>query len=437
MPASKPVSVAQPGICANCSVVIVSINLLRPDHLGVNGYYRNATPNIDAFVKEGFFFNNTFAQSGWTLPSYASFWTSTYPQFNGVNTRKAKLSSRFATLPEVFQLYGYETAAFTSDFFDVGYKNGLMRGFNLTVVEPTSHWNPTSDVSLRVPWIKDWLLENGRYKRPFLIFVDSFYLHCLDDQPSDPRNVFFKSLKNSSSRENSTGLLLCNPSSNAFGEANKVVANYDWRLKEDDAGFGELRSMLDELGVSNKTILVLLSPHGDDFNEHGFFGHGLLFDTNLRAMLVIKVPGYFGNRTTPELAELVDVMPTVLDLVGLKAPHTVQGASLAPFIFGKNWEGKGAVFASQTLLYGNKQFNHLLSIRARNEKYLLNAAGWSKFDLGADPGELRGVRTELPEEYSNFLRETGGWAGGSIFLTKYDFEKLKNEGYFEVEEKTG
>lgn len=397
------------GSCRNCNLVFISVNVLRADKLGAYGYPRNVTPNLDALAKDGFVFENAFSQSGWTLPSYASLMTSLYPHVHGVEYRTRMLPDSSLTLAEILQIYGYNTGAFVSGNIDSGSYHGLSQGFEVFENIPGRDFKRLAlKESPRISSAKKWILQNESFKEPFFLFLESDDLHC-PYGPSYPNNPFLN--------ESSFGVL--NSSQvNSFcdkeylatnitqGDVGVLNALYDWRLAREDADIGRLIGFLDKKNVLNRTLIVFFSPHGEEFYDHGFVGHQILYDTVLRVPLIIRVPNKKGGRRTGELVQLIDVMPTVLELLGIPINHQGQGKSAAAFIRGEKWAGNDYVFAEQEDVFRKSSPSPVFkwSVRSKNWKLVQREGKGELYNVQEDSLELSDLLQEKPKEVANLTR---------------------------------
>ncbi|MEM9379074.1 MAG: sulfatase-like hydrolase/transferase [Planctomycetota bacterium] len=267
------------------NVVYVVMDTLRRDRLGCYGYDRPTSPRLDAFAAQGLQFMDAYTTSSWTWPSTASLMTGLLPDSHGVKSSKAcTLSQRLETLAEALQARGYTTAAFSGNpivepdrFFDQGFES-----FDVEVPEFRM-----SDVV--VPPALEWLEVHA----PVRFFL---YLHLVDPHaPHDPHPDEMVRL----------GLPLQPPDWPEAGfrgilrrdtpsEAVKTYASqlYDTSVATGDRWFGAVLDKLQELGLTESTIVVFTSDHGEEVFDHGFRGHGHdVWAELVRAPLVIAGPG--------------------------------------------------------------------------------------------------------------------------------------------------
>ena len=330
----------------NANVLIVTLDTVRADRLGVYGHDRDTTPNLDALARESVRFDRAFAQSSFTPPSHAALLTSRYVSSHGLRWWNYRLPDEVETVAETFSGRGYRTASFSP--LAMGSVNGLDQGFE-RVVEMKNEGefrtrvddNPKNDyliapASAINERVFPWLAEDDR--RPFLGWVHYYDAHR-------PFAVF------------TADRPYCNPPDGRFGDGQadyrltpkvrkerkigpRHVAylkdRYDSGLKALDAEVGRLIATLRESGALDDTILVITADHGeafDEFDEEWFSHDPFLYDVVTRVPLFIRLPdGRFGGEVVDSIVELVDVVPTLLDYTGVESPFGLQGASLRPAI---------------------------------------------------------------------------------------------------------
>ncbi|MCP3959049.1 MAG: sulfatase [bacterium] len=332
------------------------VDTLRADHLGCYGYPRPTSPAIDAFADEAVLFENTLAQSSWTRSSVASMMTGTVPTVHGVHDRDDALAAEAKTLAELLAAESYETAAFLTNR-SVGPSFGFQQGFDTFELfdrQETEALYPKSDAVNRE--VFQWLDERG--EEPFFLYVHTMDPHAPYAPPAEMREeiapdvgsgeldteeqvVFEELLASRSTRfgESSAfgsvtwlqalgqGLIAATPERTA-----DLVALYDAEISFNDRSFGIFLDQLRRRGLYDDALIFFVGDHGEEFADHGGWSHGLtLFQEQLRVPFLVKLPaGAHGGTRSRELAQHVDLMPTVLDALGLPLPDDVQGRSLLP-----------------------------------------------------------------------------------------------------------
>jgi len=267
------------------NVVYVVMDTLRRDRVGLYGYGRPTTPRLDAFAREGLVFEDAYTTSSWTWPSTASLLTGRLPDSHGVKSSKAcTLSQRLPTLPEALQARGYSTAAFVGNpivepnrYFDQGFET-----FSVEV----PRFRMSDEV---MPPALDWLEVHA----PVRFFL---YLHLVDPHtphrphPGEAARLELPLPPAGWPERGLDGV----PSDPMPSEAviDYTHQLYDASVATGDRWFGELLDALDRLGLTEKTIVVFTSDHGEELFDHGRHGHGHeVYDELVRAPLVMRGPG--------------------------------------------------------------------------------------------------------------------------------------------------
>jgi choline-sulfatase len=378
-------------------VIVYLVDTLRADHLGCYGYPRETSPRIDAFAAESVLFEDAVAQSAWTRPAVTSLLTGLDPRSHGVQERLDALPMSFHTLPETLRREGYQTAAFVSSAV-ITAKFGFHQGFDtfrqrvketIEPARPTSEW--VNEETLR------WL-EQRDPDRPFFLF-----LHTLDPHmPYQPPEPFRRRL--APGADPRAGLLErvvalrdgLRPSTARDRE--EISALYDAEIAANDAAFGRLVAALRARGLYDSLLLVFVSDHGEELLEHGGWEHGAtLYQELVHVPLLLKLPGGAGaGRRIGETVRQIDVLPTVLDVLGVKVPPDTQGRSLLPLLQAPS-RRPPAAFSSldldgrriESVILRNRKLIHTLAHDRR-------PAGLELYDLASDPGERRNLAADDP-----------------------------------------
>jgi arylsulfatase A-like enzyme len=355
------------------NVVLVSIDTLRADRLGAYGAHRDTSPTLDALAAEAALFETVIAPAPWTLPSHASMMTGLYACAHGiVGPGFGKpLPDGVVPLAERLRDAGYATAAFTEDgFVD---PVAFARGF-------ASYWENRAG-SDRVPttvahaaaWLRDEATE------PFFLFFHTYQSH-------DP---YFSPPEYERTLSAADGLSPHRPAS-ATSEDQQLL-KYDAAVRYTDAAIAPLLDALRAGRRGRRTLLVITSDHGEAFGEHGGVGHGEgLYEEVLRVPLFVWAPRLVASgRRVPGLVGVIDVTPTILDLLGLAVPTGISGVSLAAQIRAGSI---GPSVPARVLYSENSLHDHYrLAARWPRWKAMWDLPGLQAFDLERDPGELQPV----------------------------------------------
>lgn len=362
-----------PGDASGFNLVLVSLDTVRSDHLGCYGYELAETPNIDALVQHGVQFDDAVTAVPLTLPSHATMMTGLYPPRHGVLANGlSRLASSHDTLAEDLKEHGYETAAFIGSFV-LDEHCGLAQGFDTYDFQvsdagyypgnPTMNRRPADEVTdAAVSWLRK-RQEEGRSK-PFFMFVHYFDAHV--------------------------------PHSSPLTKARRFADRpYDACIAYIDQEFGPLLAALDTAGLRERTLLVVVSDHGEGLGEHGESTHGtFLYGATVRVVFILSCPGLFQAgpyHVRDHIVSLTDLRPTLEDLLGLPVPKPVDGMNLVTDVPGKD----RAVYIGTRLPFYVARCSPLYGLQRHADKYI-RAPEPEYYDLAADPGELHNLYAKRP-----------------------------------------
>lgn len=376
------------------SVVVILLDALRADHLGCYGYDRPTSPRIDAFAREGVLFENTLAQSTWTKPSTATILTGLYPSRHGATTPFVRLAEDHETLAELLEGEGYRTAAFGFNPHVFG-PTGFEQGFEVFQTPPneSDHLGYARGAAI-VDRALDWLGAEGQ-EQPFFLYVHLFDTHAPYDPVEPYRGRFDRGVRGEHDAWYmlNTGVF---PTDLSEADWSHYVDLYDGEIAYADAQVGRLLDALD----LDRTAVILLADHGEELSDHGGWSHTpTLHAELLRVPMIASFPalraGGLQGARIPELAQQIDVVPTVLDLLGLPERPSLPGRSLCSKARGDDRPAPAGfsevdMFGSfkKAVVEGGAKYIHSWSPEAREELY----------DLSADPGEREDVLAQRPEE---------------------------------------
>lgn len=395
------------------NIVLIGVDTLRRDHVGCYGCTRPTTPNIDRLAGEGVLFENAVSQSPWTLPSFATVFTSLYPSQHGAGLVGAgtphfgsSMRTAFPSLAMMLLREGYTTGAIINGPA-LSSEYGVCRGFEF--YDGVKDWKARPADRVTRDAI-EWIDEHKH--RPFFLFVHYFDPHVPYEPPAPYSEMFDPGYSGriGSGFDRETYAQACrylSRSGDAGAEADwdHLRALYDGEIAFTDQAVGMLLQGLRARGLRENTLVVFLSDHGEEFFDHGGFEHGhTLYDELLKVPLIFSLPG-----TVPEnvrvgtQVRLLDVMPTVLDLLGIRSYPHFEGVSLKELMWGEeDLKGRDKAllpprFAySEAILYGSEKKSvvchpwKLIHETTTGERLL--------FNLKYDPGERNNLAaTQLSE----------------------------------------
>jgi arylsulfatase A-like enzyme/Flp pilus assembly protein TadD len=357
---------AAPGALRDWNLLLITTDTTRADHLRGYGNRSVETPTLDRLAREGTLFANSVTPSPSTLPAHTSLLTGLYPIHHGARANGTfHVEERVVTLAERLHAAGYRTGAVISAFV-LDSRFGLDQGFELyhddltKGLKHSTHMFRERPAELANEPAVAWLREHAGER--FFLWVHYFDPHAAYLPPEPFRREYKDDL-------------------------------YDGEIAYADSQIGALLAELGELGALGRTLVVYTADHGEGLGQHGEQTHSLLtYDTTLRVPLIFSAPAHLpGGRVVRRQAALVDVVPTVLALLGLDSPEPLDGESLIAPPPDRPRSVYFETIATMTL-HG---WAPLMGVRREDYKYVL-APTPELYDLRADPGETENLHDERP-----------------------------------------
>jgi arylsulfatase A-like enzyme len=419
-------------------VIYIWADTLRRDHLPFYGYARPTAPVLSRLASEGTIFDDAVSQASWTKASGPSMMTSLYPTSTGVQSFNDVLPSSAHTLAEAFRQDGRATMALTSIPF-VGKFSGMHQGFE-ELHEPSSFERPgplrlktaRAAVDRLLPWLEAHrdvpfyvLLHVADPHSPFRpeppydrLFADPAWhaAHLRDLESVKP----FIANPNMRPRSMPTRGDLVAAGLDPASWVSREKAWYDGSIRAMDAEIERLVEKLRELGIDGRTLIVFSSDHGEEFLEHGRTFHQQSAYGELSAVpLFLRWPGRVpAGKRVAETVQLLDVMPTLLDLSGTAAPPGMMGASLVPFLRGQRppgWPRPAITEASGRMAPNGEEDDPSFAISLDGWKLVHHPrppAGrpeYQLFDRKNDPFDQNDLAAQQPERVARLTRELAAW----------------------------
>ena len=353
-------------------ILVVTIDTLRADHVGAYGYSDVDTSNLDKLASAGVLFENAVSQVPLTPPSHACMFTGTYPTVHEVrDTGGFVLSESHLTLAEVLREQGWVTAAFVGSAV-LSRAFGLNQGFD--TYDDKIHETSASAASLEFPYRRagevidralSWI-EGQSGRNPYFLWVHLFDPHT----PYSPPEPYARRFSNP----------------------------YDGEISYADSELGRLFAAVQKRSKSRPVIQVVLSDHGEGLSDHGEFSHGVfLYDSTLRIPWIMTGPGIPAGLKVAQQARTIDLMPTLLTILGIEVPNQCQGVSLTPALSGGQPPTDSSFSYAETLYPKiNMGWAELRAMRTNKWKYV-RAPRPELFDLEKDPRETVNVIEENRE----------------------------------------
>ena len=464
------------------NILLISVDTLRPDHLHCYGYARDTSPNIDRLAAEGALFENVISSTSWTLPAHAALFTGLADTVHGCVDTDRRLEDSRHTLAERLRESGYATVG----FFSGPYLHpvfGLSQGFDEYIdctsypelservierkgtvdghqIETRAHSDITNPRVYQQ--VRDWL--DAGPPQPFFMFIHMWDVHFDFIPPPPYDEMFDPDYQGSVTGER----FLFNAAINTLmpkRDLEHVIALYDGEIAWTDMHIGKILDDLDSLGLRESTLVALVSDHGTEFFEHELKGHRQsLYDEVIRIPLIVRYPRRVpqGQRYS-EQVRIIDVLPTLLELVGAGAPPDTMGQSLVPLFEGGKLKRDNLAISelfcdsgqlTPAGLWASKDprfpiRHRLRSFRRPDRKliYDLNRERTVVFDLLADPAEQAPLADSGAPQMQSLLRDAR-WArtwlrefrealpttGEASEIPEAVLEKLRMLGYVDAEQ---
>jgi arylsulfatase A-like enzyme len=428
------------------NLILITIDTTRADHLGCYGYSIPTSPTLDELAANGVRFELAIAQSSVTPVSCASQLTGTYPYRHGLRaihgTQKTRLLDHVPTLPEELQRLGYRTAAFVSAY-PASSKYGLSRGFELfdeaflasrgparitkegVVVTGASQRTAAETNARAIPWLR----ENAG--EPFFLWLHYFDPHDATFRPPESVVAPFWSAWQ------------------GRGDKAAQLAVYDAEIFFTDLHIAAVVDELSELGIRDRTILVVTADHGEGLGDHDWWTHGILYQEQIRIPLIFNGPGIPEGVVLGEPVEHVDIFPTILDLAQPGRSELLDGLhgrSLVPSIQGKHSPpGDRSLYSevhnARALRGGEREKQGVLYSLIEDGLKLIHYPRQPSldelYDLRSDPRELNNIIASDREKAARLLESLEQRGAVDLFLPDAsemdpeDYQHLKSLGYLD------
>ncbi len=473
----------------NC--VFILIDALRADHLSCYGYDRKTTPYIDKLAHEGVIFTNAFSNAGWTKPTTITIFSSLHAISHNTYNIAAIIPNNITILPEILKQKGYSTAIFSAnnlvspifgfnkgtDYF-YAYQPSIFRQFTLgfiinyfaaryTIIqkpyfllkkiEQLTLYRKVLDISAEginnafINWL-DHL--DGKCFFAFLHYMDVHAPYTLNS-PYDKMFVSsglsnkLKNIEANKTLETKTIESIFNhlpENMNLEEKKEYIISQYDGSIRLMDNYVGKLVKELQKRNILDKTLFIITADHGDEFYEHGEWGHGwhrYPYEELIHIPLILRYPQKLPQgKVIDELVSQIDFMPTILDISGIpiKNNKEIQGLSLLNIINEKDERFRNRFILSETYLTPNNNF--IRTIRNQESKLIVCKTDYNLelflYDLINDPEEKINIvnknlqqRTLLLQQLENYVNKLPryGSSAKKAMIDEETKQRLKALGY--------
>lgn len=396
------------------NVLLITLDTTRADRLSCYGYPKITSPHLDALAEDGVLFDMAISTAAVTPISHASILTGLNPHRHGLRVFFGDtghfLESDFPTITTVLKDHGWQTGAFISaypaserfgmhwgfDVFRTDVADNVMTqdpakllpkdGFcmNKPVASAQRRADPTTDQALM--WLK-------KVERPFFTWLHYFDPH---DPSLVPPNKYMKKFGIKS------------------GQKLAIEDLYDPEIFFMDKHIGRVIEYLKETGEYDNTVIIAIGDHGQGMGQHDWFAHRLLYQEQIRLPFIMRIPEGARGMKIPDLVRSIDVMPTILEAVGLKPPKPIEGSSLIGMTEGRS--GKPRLALAEALNTVDLHAPEHLPEHQQDDLFCMMDGRWKLiyhkhnpennelYDLQADPAELKNVAADHPDEVARLKK---------------------------------
>ena len=457
------------------NVLLYLIDTERPDHTSLYGYSRDTTPFLKKLGAQSIVFEDCQVQAPRTKQSTASLMTSLYSYTHGIIHDYDTIPKGSTTLAQQLRSAGYVTASVVANPF-AGRITGLERGFDYLeewgVVQryrTDAHDRGTDSEAINkiaFPW-----LEKHR-NEPFFLYAHATDPHApyrppagFEEKFANPKETpeFDRNYKNlGGANKYAGGTVVSRAACLKAGVdpdrfIRRAIDRYDGEILHNDWSLEQLINKLRELGVLENTLVVVVSDHGEEFWEHGWTSHGhSLYQELTNGVFLMWNPKLIPSPgRVREPVQLIDVMPTVLDLLGVRVPQMVEGQSLTPFVKRQPFQRRGSVMTSrfadpEAQKIGVVPENRIDAIALLDANWKLIYREKAKdvglnrvelYDRRSDRRESKNIAAEHPQDVERMMTEVGKWMeaqkvirsslaqGTKATMDPKTLERLRSLGY--------
>ncbi|GEM_PF-529763 len=416
------------------NLVVLMADTLRADRLGAWGHDRPTSPSIDGLAEQGVRFASHHSHSSRTGPSVATLFTGLHPRSHGVINpldafdAKGTLTPDQTTLAELLSDQGWATAGFVTNM-NVATRFGFGQGFDTYLLRPVARAESVHQAA--------GAFLDGVGEQPFLLYLHYMETHTPyatgGEGPGPFEDPDYAGPLTGAHEE--LDAVLRGQYTLTPADQVQLDALYDQAVLQLDTAIGQLLADLDRRGLAEDTVVVLVADHGEELLDHGSLLHGYtLYQEQLHVPLIIRAPG-LAPRVVETPSRQVDVLPTLLGLLGVDTALPLQGRDLL-----------GAQSGEPAPIYGSTQLRALWTAQAETLvqdgwkliETTLPQPGTELFHLAQDPGEARDRTDEEPERVQALREALTGFrdalpqaAGQAVTLEGDELEALRALGYVE------
>jgi arylsulfatase A-like enzyme len=424
------------------NIVLISADSLRANHLGSYGYHHDTSPFLDGIAARGARCERMFAPAIPTQPSHTTIYTGQHPIKHGIVAHggRAKLAKTAPFLPELLLEAGYTTCAVDTLIRE---RTWFARGYEY-VIDPSIRHAFYASVTCdelnerAITWMK------SAGKQPFFLFIHYWDVHYPYVPPARYRDLFYSGSDPTNPDNHALDEWWGHPigamardtwlrtPSGRVTDPDYVRALYDREIRYLDDGLARLMAEIEGLGLAENTLFMLVADHGESMTEHRvFFDHYGLYDQTIHVPCLAYWPGTIpAGARVPDMLQLLDVAPTLLDAAGVPAPDGMEGRSFYSRLIGENAPvGYDRIFSLEST------WQSKWALRTATHKFILSREQdllgnplRELYDLGADPQERINIAEDRRHEAEAMEDELEAWIAGRVRALGLPGDPVRTEG---------
>ncbi len=423
------------------NVIILTLDSIQPDYFSAYGYPKPTSPFFDELASQGVLFSNMITATSWTIPSLASMLTGVYPNVHGIDARGKLMDQQIPTLFEALKQGGYVIGD-TSYTMTEPSVNSVYKKAVKDISPEAALSEGRSEESYLLSWMEEYKDE------PFFGWVH-FHTTHLPYRAATPYNKLFLEGINKEVLKDEQIKLVLSQLIIRKGEVDfdkdrhtKVVrALFTQTLRQQDAKVGKVLKKLAELGLRDNTLIIITADHGEELLEHGFVGHAstswdtTVYDDLINIPLLVYYPKKLpqGKRIDNQV-RMIDIMPTILDILGVPFDGKIQGKSFLPLIQGETDFQEIAFSETTPCGYScpkRLENNRLRAIRTNAWKLISlydhepGETNYELYHLKDDPGETDNVIEQYSDIAAQLKQEMQHWMDAP---QRFPYQVKKQEG---------
>ncbi len=416
------------------NIILLTVDTLRADHLHTYGYTYQTSPHIDAFADQSLFFEYAYCPIPKTSASFASMMTGLHPFIHKTRPNRGYLKEKYLTLAEILKLKGYYNYAVV-DNANLARKFLFHQGFD----EYIEVWDHIEEKEQSTPFITQKILSflnDYNQERPFFLWVNYIEPHTPYVPPAEFVEERPKGRDIGQVKPKIIAAMRRIIKQKDIYDEGHYIGLYDGAVKYVDSEIGKVIDLFFEKGLQQNTIFIITADHGEDLGERNFyFNHGpLTFSAASRVPLIVYIPGLKSRRVKTPVS-IMDICPTLLNRLDLKAPYPLQGVDLL-----RPMKNRALHMIGQVGSYGVVENNlHYVKVFPRLAK-ALGIEETHLYEIYADPYEHTNIfsqykpqATDLNKKYQRYYKTHGYLKKGQQQeekpLSEKEKKSLKTLGY--------